>query len=62
MWVLKHKLESYITPRLRTVLEGLIIMCVCFGLGLVGYCVCYVLLYVLTSIVSRLGLGLGWLY
>ena len=37
----------------------------CFGLGLVGYCVSCVLLgllYVFTSMVSRLGLGLGWLY
>ena len=44
-------------------------VCVFFGLGLVGYRVCYcVLLYVLcylyvfTSIASRLGLGLNWLY
>ena len=34
----------------------------CFGLSLVGYCVSCVLLYVFTSLVSRLGLGLGWLY
>ena len=50
----------------------LVIMCVCvcvcvfcFGLSLVGYCVSCVLLglfYVFTSLVSRLGLGLGWLY
>ena len=26
MWFLKDKLESYITPRLRTVLEGLILL------------------------------------
>ena len=36
-------------------------VCSCFGIGLVGYCVCCVLLYVFASMVSRLGLGLGWL-
>ena len=55
-------------PRLVIMCVCVCVVCVCvfcFGLSLVGYCVSCVLLglfYVFTSLVSRLGLGLGWLY